>query len=160
MRQSFLRNLSSLQHLRCPMTPHPPLYMCEVVRVLLVAGGPVKRVPSGIRHSAKCYTAPPSQASHAKQTFSDHVQQLADAGASGHFSRHRISATPGCTVLLLHPPGACSAFTRSGSQYPPLGLLMLKALVNDTNLVDVIEADGNGWTDEATAQVRFSTFEC
>ena len=56
------------------------------------------------------------------------------------------------TVTLLHPPGACSAFTRSGSQYPPLGLLQLKALIGDANKVNVLEADGKGWTNEETIE--------
>jgi len=56
-------------------------------------------------------------------------------------------------LLLLHPPGACSAFTRSGSQYPPLGLNHLKAVVGNTHNVDVLEADGKGWTPEDTANV-------
>ena len=50
------------------------------------------------------------------------------------------------TVLLLHPPGACSAFTRSGSKYPPLGLTQLKAVIGDENRVDVLEADGQDLT--------------
>lgn len=59
------------------------------------------------------------------------------------------------TVSLLHPPGACSAFTRSGSQYPPLGLNLLKAVVNDTARVDVIEADGYGLSvDDTLSRVR------
>jgi radical SAM superfamily enzyme YgiQ (UPF0313 family) len=63
-----------------------------------------------------------------------------------------VSSTTSCTMLLLHPPGACSAFTRSGSQYPPLGLLQLKALIADPCRVNVIEADGYGMTVQETAQ--------
>jgi anaerobic magnesium-protoporphyrin IX monomethyl ester cyclase len=55
-------------------------------------------------------------------------------------------------VLLLHPPGACSAFTRSGSQYPPLGLNQLKAVIGDPLLVDVFEADGYGYSVDETIE--------
>lgn len=55
-------------------------------------------------------------------------------------------------VTLLHPPGACSAFTRSGSQYPPLGLLQLKAVIGDSQKVDVLEADAHGWTANETVE--------
>lgn len=62
---------------------------------------------------------------------------------------------PRTTLSLLHPPGACSAFTRSGSQYPPLGLNLLKAVIGDPRRCDVIEADGYGLTNEETmAEMR------
>jgi radical SAM superfamily enzyme YgiQ (UPF0313 family) len=52
-------------------------------------------------------------------------------------------------VVLLQPPGTCSEFTRSKSLYPPLGLCQLAATVPRTDVV-VLDADGEGWTDEQT----------
>lgn len=86
--------------------------------------------------------------------FCERVRKLAESGLSGQFRWHAVHQNePRCTVLLLHPPGACSAFTRSGSQYPPLGLLQLKALIGDRSRVDVIEADGHRLSDNETAQL-------
>ncbi len=65
------------------------------------------------------------------------------------FSTKDLSATP--TVVLLQPPGACRAFTRSGSLYPPLGLCQLAATVPAARGV-VLDADGLGWGQEDTAQ--------
>lgn len=50
-------------------------------------------------------------------------------------------------VVLLQPPGACSTFTRSGSLYPPLGLLHLAATVDRDDCV-VVDADGLKLTDD------------
>jgi radical SAM superfamily enzyme YgiQ (UPF0313 family) len=56
-------------------------------------------------------------------------------------------------VVLVQPPGACREFTRSGSSYPPLGLCQLAATV-DESLVEVVDADGMGWSwDRAIAEV-------
>eukprot|EP00930_Biecheleria_cincta_P045072 TRINITY_DN31065_c0_g1_i1.p1 TRINITY_DN31065_c0_g1~~TRINITY_DN31065_c0_g1_i1.p1 ORF type:complete len:690 (-),score=120.79 TRINITY_DN31065_c0_g1_i1:26-2095(-) len=58
----------------------------------------------------------------------------------------------GCpAVVLLVPPGSCSAFTRSGSKYPPLGLCQLAA-VADASTVRVLDADGLGLTFQETLQ--------
>ncbi|MCA6128688.1 B12-binding domain-containing radical SAM protein [Thalassolituus oleivorans] len=54
-------------------------------------------------------------------------------------------------VLLLQPPGLCSEFTRNGSLYPPLGLLQIAANINNHS-VEVLDADGIGWSDEETQQ--------
>lgn len=84
-------------------------------------------------------------------SFVAEVTELRNRATQGYFqSVNSFDVTPKKTVLLLHPPGACSAFTRSGSQYPPLGLNQLKALINDTQQVDVLEADGLGLTIEET----------
>jgi len=86
-----------------------------------------------------------------KSSFARQVEQLAEEASRGAFFRHgKDIGTARKTILLLHPPGACSAFTRSGSQYPPLGLNQLKALIGNTNLVDVLEADGHGLTNAET----------
>jgi anaerobic magnesium-protoporphyrin IX monomethyl ester cyclase len=86
-------------------------------------------------------------------SFREHILDLALRGSQGSFREHvPFDFTPKKTILLLHPPGACSAFTRSGSQYPPLGLLQLKALIGDSSTVDVLEADGLGHTTETTIQ--------
>ena len=53
-------------------------------------------------------------------------------------------------VLLLHPTGACSQFTRSGSLHPPLGLNQLKAAIAEASSVDVLEADGMKLSTDAT----------
>ena len=83
-------------------------------------------------------------------TFSEMINDLAVKAGQGYF-RHLTPANPSqIAILLLHPPGARSAFTRSGSQYPPLGLNQLKALINDTRLVNVLEADGFGLSDHQT----------
>jgi anaerobic magnesium-protoporphyrin IX monomethyl ester cyclase len=52
-------------------------------------------------------------------------------------------------LVLLQPPGACRAFTRSGSSYPPLGLCQLAACV-PAELASVVDADGEGWDDART----------
>eukprot|EP00934_Nitzschia_sp_Nitz4_P008306 Nitzschia sp. Nitz4//scaffold217_size45653//37824//39278//NITZ4_007229-RA/size45653-processed-gene-0.28-mRNA-1//-1//CDS//3329542252//8296//frame0 len=86
-------------------------------------------------------------------SFSDSIHQLSESALSGHFqSKDWIVPFPRNTVSLLHPPGSCSAFTRSGSQYPPLGLLQLKALIGDNKRVDVLEADAAGLTPEDTIE--------
>ncbi len=56
------------------------------------------------------------------------------------------------TIVLLQPPGACRAFTRSGSVYPPLGLCHLASVAGPS--VGVVDADGMGWgEDETVARV-------
>ncbi len=52
-------------------------------------------------------------------------------------------------VVLLQPPNLCKTFTRSGSIYPPLGLCQLAA-VDRNNLIQVIDAEGEGLTNEQT----------
>lgn len=52
-------------------------------------------------------------------------------------------------IVLLQPPGACCEFTRSGSVYPPLGLCQLAATVS-LDGARVIDADGEGWSDDDT----------
>lgn len=84
-------------------------------------------------------------------SFSDSIQTLASAARAGDFYCAGRPGPSKTTILLLHPPGACSAFTRSGSQYPPLGLLMLKSLINSPTRVDLLEADGNGISDFDTS---------
>jgi B12 binding domain len=82
-------------------------------------------------------------------TFRSQIIDLAARARNGAFRvPEPFDTMPKKTVLLLHPPGACSAFTRSGSQYPPLGLLQLKALIGNSSKVDVLEADGLGYTTE------------
>jgi anaerobic magnesium-protoporphyrin IX monomethyl ester cyclase len=89
----------------------------------------------------------------ALSTFQQSIIDLADRASHGAFRAVQpFDTKPKETVLLLHPPGACSAFTRSGSQYPPLGLLQLKALIGDSAKVDVLEADGFGYTDETVVE--------
>lgn len=63
--------------------------------------------------------------------------------------RFEISYKP---VVLLQPPGLCKTFTRSGSVYPPLGLCQLKA-VDCYDLMQVIDAEGLGFSDEQTQQL-------
>ena len=55
-------------------------------------------------------------------------------------------------VVLVQPPGACKAFTRSQSIYPPLGLCQVAATVAPEDAV-VLDADGLGLSD-AEAQAR------
>jgi B12 binding domain len=94
--------------------------------------------------------------------FANQVQYLAARALAGDFRgapvrEHASGAFGGGStkVLLLHPPGACSAFTRSGSQYPPLGLSQLKAVIGNPSVVDVLEADGFGYSvDETIEKVR------
>ena len=50
-------------------------------------------------------------------------------------------------ILLIQPPGACRAFTRSGSVYPPLGLCQLAATV-DPSVCQVLDADGLDLSEE------------
>jgi hypothetical protein len=98
-------------------------------------------------------------------SFSQGIVQLAEKASRGSFLRRgaHLASDPAIsnnardqkTVLLVHPPGACSAFTRSGSQYPPLGLLQLKATIDNPNRVDVLEADGSMLTDLDTAEQIF-----
>jgi anaerobic magnesium-protoporphyrin IX monomethyl ester cyclase len=90
-------------------------------------------------------------------TFSENVQTLRRSAEQGHYRSVSPTAStvfhvPRLTVLLLHPPGACSAFTRSGSQYPPLGLNQLKAIIGNPQRVDVLEADGYDMSNEITAE--------
>jgi hypothetical protein len=61
----------------------------------------------------------------------------------------RSSSSP--VAVLLQPPGACRAFTRSGSIYPPLGLCQLAATTSPQQ-VAVLDADGLGWDRERTWQ--------
>ena len=97
---------------------------------------------------------PGSTRPFASGEFASTVETIAARALIGEFNRSMPSNPRKCqkTVLLLHPPGACSAFTRSGSQYPPLGLNQLKALINDTSIVDVLEADGLDLSVEETVQ--------
>eukprot|EP01006_Ploeotia_vitrea_P004074 TRINITY_DN113785_c0_g1_i1.p1 TRINITY_DN113785_c0_g1~~TRINITY_DN113785_c0_g1_i1.p1 ORF type:complete len:451 (-),score=24.51 TRINITY_DN113785_c0_g1_i1:68-1375(-) len=53
-------------------------------------------------------------------------------------------------MMLLQPPGACTAFTRSGSRYPPLGLYQLAATTKHRGDVSVLDADGWDMDDDAT----------
>lgn len=53
-------------------------------------------------------------------------------------------------VVLVQPPGACKAFTRSRSVYPPLGLCQVAATVLPAEVV-ILDADGLG-LDDAQAQ--------
>lgn len=53
-------------------------------------------------------------------------------------------------VVLVQPPGACKAFTRSHSVYPPLGLCQVAATVPPSVAV-ILDADGLG-LDDAQAQ--------
>lgn len=55
-------------------------------------------------------------------------------------------------VVLLQPPGACRAFTRSGSIYPPLGLCQLAAMAAPDD-VAVLDADGLGLDDAQVVRV-------
>lgn len=108
-----------------------------------------------LRHGASSTKAPfhLNDVAHLRcmSTFQEHILELVDRGRQGAFRVEKpFDTAPKKTILLLHPPGACSAFTRSGSQYPPLGLLQLKALIGDTGKVDVLEADGFGYTTETT----------
>lgn len=52
-------------------------------------------------------------------------------------------------VILLQPPDLCKTFTRSGSVYPPLGLCQLAA-VDRNNVIQVLDAEGEGLTNEQT----------
>ena len=61
----------------------------------------------------------------------------------------RSSSSP--VAVLLQPPGACRAFTRSRSIYPPLGLCQLAATTSPQQ-VTVLDADGLGWDRERTRQ--------
>lgn len=88
----------------------------------------------------------------ASEAFTQSVEKLALDAQAGGFLRSVDRQAATNTVLLLHPPGACSAFTRSGSQYPPLGLNQLKAMINDTSVVDVLEADGMGLSVDETVK--------
>ena len=94
-------------------------------------------------------------------TFHQRTLQLVEDAKLGKFLRSTKNILPqpassmttktnSKTVTLLHPPGACSAFTRSGSLYPPLGLNQLCAVIGDTSRVHVLEADGNLWSNEET----------
>ncbi len=55
-------------------------------------------------------------------------------------------------VIYLQPPGLSKRFTRSGSIYPPLGLLQLAAMDSD-NLVEVLDAEGLKLTDDETKEL-------
>jgi anaerobic magnesium-protoporphyrin IX monomethyl ester cyclase len=55
-------------------------------------------------------------------------------------------------VVLLQPPDLCKTFTRSGSIYPPLGLCQLAA-VDRNNVIQVIDAEGEGLTNEQTEKL-------
>ena len=59
-------------------------------------------------------------------------------------------------ALLLQPPRACKAFTRSGSMYPPLGLLQLQATVS-RSVCRVVDADALNLSQADTVQ---SVVEC
>jgi B12 binding domain len=91
--------------------------------------------------------------------FVKQVQGLVARASAGDFRRapvreHECDAFGGGStkVLLLRPPGACSAFTRSGPQYPPLGLNQLKAVIGNPSMVDVLEADGYGYSADETIE--------
>jgi anaerobic magnesium-protoporphyrin IX monomethyl ester cyclase len=55
-------------------------------------------------------------------------------------------------VILLQPPDLCKTFTRSGSVYPPLGLCQLAA-VDKNDVIQVIDAEGEGLTNEQTEKL-------
>lgn len=55
-------------------------------------------------------------------------------------------------VILLQPPDLCKTFTRSGSVYPPLGLCQLAA-VDRNDVIKVIDAEGEGLTNEQTEKL-------
>lgn len=87
-------------------------------------------------------------------SFAECTKKFRNLADEGHYRSPSpiVSASlPRLTVLLLHPPGACSAFTRSGSKYPPLGLNQLKAVIGNPQKVDVLEADGFGFSNEQVA---------
>lgn len=52
-------------------------------------------------------------------------------------------------IVLLQPPGACRAFTRSASIYPPLGLCCLAATVPADSAI-VVDADGLNYSQTET----------
>jgi anaerobic magnesium-protoporphyrin IX monomethyl ester cyclase len=91
--------------------------------------------------------------------FAKQGQDLVARASAGDFRRapvreHACGAL-GCgstKVLLQHPPVACSAFTRSGSQYPPLGLNQLKAVIGNPSMVDVLDGDGYGYSADETIE--------
>ncbi len=55
-------------------------------------------------------------------------------------------------VVLLQPPDLCKTFTRSGSVYPPLGLCQLAA-VDKNDVIQVVDAEGEGFTNEQTKKL-------
>jgi radical SAM superfamily enzyme YgiQ (UPF0313 family) len=55
-------------------------------------------------------------------------------------------------VILLQPPDLCKIFTRSGSVYPPLGLCQLAA-ADRNNVIQVVDAEGEGFTNEETEKL-------
>ena len=69
--------------------------------------------------------------------------------ASAALSARVPSVSSGPSVVLLQPPGACRAFTRSGSSYPPLGLCQLAATVGEEDVL-VLDADGLKWDQAQT----------
>ena len=74
--------------------------------------------------------------------FSSSLDSLQQNAAAGVYMQREAPRSRRKDVVLLHPPGTCSQFTRSGSRYPPLGLCQLKAVIGDAASVDVLEADG------------------
>eukprot|EP00310_Coccolithus_braarudii_P001527 CAMPEP_0183367096 /NCGR_PEP_ID=MMETSP0164_2-20130417/91264_1 /TAXON_ID=221442 /ORGANISM="Coccolithus pelagicus ssp braarudi, Strain PLY182g" /LENGTH=150 /DNA_ID=CAMNT_0025542983 /DNA_START=29 /DNA_END=478 /DNA_ORIENTATION=+ len=73
-------------------------------------------------------------------------QPVHAAGVHFRLCRRRMA-----TMVLLQPPGACRAFTRSGSSYPPLGLCALAATVGPNDAI-VVDADGMQWNEHRTDQ--------
>ena len=52
-------------------------------------------------------------------------------------------------IILLQPPNISKTFTRSGSIYPPLGLLQIAAMDNK-NIIEVVDAEGLGLSEKET----------
>ena len=77
------------------------------------------------------------------------MSQHAMGNASAALSARLPSVSSGPSVVLLQPPGACRAFTRSGSSYPPLGLCQLAATVGEEDVL-VLDADGLKWDQAQT----------
>jgi len=58
-------------------------------------------------------------------------------------------------VIFLQPPNVSRTFTRSGSIYPPLGLLQLAAM-DENNYIEVIDAEGLGLSENETQNILIS----
>ena len=119
-----------------------------MIVVMTMIRAPLRRIIH-FRDVAVRSSSLPSSAM-ALSTFAKQVTDLAEQATAGAYVRKVDASNPQKTVLLLHPPGACSAFTRSGSQYPPLGLKQLKAVIGNPALVDVLEADGRNYSNDET----------
>ena len=97
-----------------------------------------------------CRFAAAGRTGRSVSSFSATLDALQSDAAHGVYLGKSVPPAARKDVLLLHPPGACSQFTRSGSQYPPLGLNQLKAVIGDASSVDVLEADGLALSTGAT----------